>query len=117
MMGEYYTVTLGPALQRELGSSPIGDFAKMKLHDVGQCLAQGWAPGMWSERVGSLGSQGGDGRLPLFLCQGRRNGRSVFELPCTPWSDDFSFLCKAGGEAAREEGVRNCRGRRDTEKV
>ena len=46
-----------------------------------------------------------------------RDGRFVCELPCTPWSDDFSFLSKAGGEAAREEGVRNCRGRRDTEKV
>lgn len=30
------------------------------------------------------------------------DGRFVFELSCTTWSDDLSFLCKAGGKAARE---------------
>lgn len=40
-----------------------------------------------------------------------RDGRFVFELPRTPWSDDLSFLYKSGGEAVREEGLRNCGGR------
>lgn len=65
-------------------------------------------------RVGRLESQGGDGKPPLFLCQGRRNGISgmvgLCLSSCTPWSDDLSFLSKSGGEAIREEGVRNCGG-------
>jgi len=94
----------------------------MKLQDVGQCLAQGLAPGMWSERVGRLGSQGGDGRLPLFLCQGRRNGILGMVGLCLSSPAPLGLMTSVSSVKLEvrlqgRERVRNCGGRRDTEKV